>query len=91
MLFFISKNNRADLNSEETQVSIDNVQHFYFSLINLLTEFIKKNTEWNEEIDESKLYFSPKYNNVFFASAIDGWGFGYLKLLKLQMTLIIKN
>ena len=32
--------------------------------------------EWDDEIDESKLYFSPKYNNVFFASALDGWGFG---------------
>ena len=42
MLFFLSKNNRADVNSEETQVSIDNVQHFDFSLINLLNEFIKK-------------------------------------------------
>ena len=30
--------------------------------------------EWAEE-DESKIYFSPKYNNVFFASAIDSWGF----------------
>lgn len=30
--------------------------------------------EWADE-DESKIYFSPKYNNVFFASAIDGWGF----------------
>ncbi|RNA25199.1 elongation factor Tu GTP-binding domain-containing 1 [Brachionus plicatilis] len=32
--------------------------------------------EWDDNIDESKLYFSPKYNNVFFASSLDGWGFG---------------
>ncbi len=36
----------------------------------------EENVEWADDIDESKLYFSPKYNNVFFASAIDGWGFG---------------
>merc|ERR1719468_711274 len=34
----------------------------------------EENVEWLEE-DESKIYFSPKYGNVFFASAIDGWGF----------------
>ena len=34
----------------------------------------EENVEWHEE-DESKIYFSPKYGNVFFASAIDGWGF----------------
>jgi ribosome assembly protein 1 len=34
-----------------------------------------ENVEWADEIDESKLYFSPKYNNVFFASSLDGWGF----------------
>jgi ribosome assembly protein 1 len=32
--------------------------------------------DFNDEIDESKIYFSPKFNNVFFSSAIDGWGFG---------------
>lgn len=31
--------------------------------------------EWQEDVDESKVYFSPKYNNVFFASSLDGWGF----------------
>jgi hypothetical protein len=40
-----------------------------------ISEF-KYKKEWADDIDESKLYFSPKYNNVFFASAIDGWGFG---------------
>ena len=31
-----------------------------------------------EEQDDSKLYFSPEHGNVVFASALDGWGFGYI-------------
>jgi ribosome assembly protein 1 len=30
-----------------------------------------------EEIDDSALYFSPEHGNVVFASALDGWGFGW--------------
>jgi len=29
-----------------------------------------------EDTDDSSLYFSPEHNNVIFASALDGWGFG---------------
>ena len=36
--------------------------------------------EWESVTDdenEEMLYFSPEQNNVVFASAVDGWGFGY--------------
>ena len=29
-----------------------------------------------EEQDDSSLYFYPDQENIIFASAIDGWGFG---------------
>ena len=31
-----------------------------------------------DDENEDKLYFSPEQNNVIFASAVDGWGFGYV-------------
>ena len=31
-----------------------------------------------ENTDDSKLYFSPDQGNVVFASAYDGWGFGWV-------------
>ena len=29
----------------------------------------------DEEEEKSKIYFAPQFNNVVFASSIDGWGF----------------
>ena len=36
-----------------------------------------------DDENEDKLYFSPEQNNVIFASAVDGWGFGYVSGRKL--------
>ena len=36
-----------------------------------------------EDTDDSSLYFSPEHGNVIFASAIDGWGFGYDVILSI--------
>ena len=45
--------------------------------------------DWtDDDFDESKLYFSPNYNNVIFASAIDGWGFGYDEEIEFEDVLI---
>lgn len=32
--------------------------------------------DWSR--NESRMCFSPDYNNVLFASALDGWAFGYI-------------
>ncbi|RKP15045.1 P-loop containing nucleoside triphosphate hydrolase protein [Piptocephalis cylindrospora] len=34
-----------------------------------------KNEIQNEDVEDEKLYFSPEYGNVIFASAVDGWAF----------------
>jgi hypothetical protein len=77
------KNQQSDEpQSDETVVSIQFcfstfIQHFVPKFTQSYHFYsIVKQKEWDTEVDESKLYFSPKYNNVFFSSAIDGWGFG---------------
>ncbi|XP_023227441.1 elongation factor-like GTPase 1 [Centruroides sculpturatus] len=45
--------------------------------------------DWNsgiDDTDDSTVYFSPEQNNVIFASAIDGWGFGISHFAKLYST-----
>ncbi len=37
--------------------------------------------------DESRRCFSPDYNNVLFASALDGWAFGYTEYYYLSFRL----
>ncbi|CAF1124620.1 unnamed protein product [Rotaria magnacalcarata] len=48
--------------------------------------------------NESRMCFSPHYNNVLFASALDGWGFGihhfadlYAKKLSIKREVLMKT
>jgi len=48
--------------------------------------------EWTtglDDIDDSQIYFSPEQGNVIFASALDGWGFRWLKTKFTFMLLLI--
>ncbi|CAF1087561.1 unnamed protein product [Adineta ricciae] len=54
------------------------------------------NDDWTR--NESKICFSPDYNNVLFASALDGWAFGihhfadlYTKKLSVKREALIKT
>lgn len=45
---------------------------------------MKEVSEWAsglDDADDENLYFSPEKGNVVFASAVDGWGFRYIKFI----------
>jgi hypothetical protein len=39
--------------------------------------------------NESRMCFSPDYNNVLFASALDGWAFGYIDIILYHFIYIL--
>jgi hypothetical protein len=68
------------LSTQKSQPTYPTMFRYGISIFKLqfesLTRFLDFLQEWTNEIDESQFYFSPEYDNVLFASAIDGWGFG---------------